>query len=90
MEKRVIIIGLDGMPWHILELLIDRGVMPNLKNVVKKGARGTLKSTIPPYTSASWTSISTGVNPGKHGIFDFQSFRNQSYERTLVNSLNIM
>ncbi len=30
-----------------------------------------LTSTVPPYTPPGWTSIFTGVNPGKHGIFGF-------------------
>lgn len=90
MTKRVIMIGFDGMPWHILRLLIDHGVMPNLETVVKQGTRATLKSTIPPYTSASWTSITSGTNPGKHGVFDFQCFRDMSHEKTPIDSLSIM
>jgi predicted AlkP superfamily phosphohydrolase/phosphomutase len=30
-----------------------------------------LTSTVPPYTPPGWSSIFTGVNPGKHGIFGF-------------------
>ncbi|MFQ5822013.1 MAG: alkaline phosphatase family protein [Candidatus Heimdallarchaeota archaeon] len=84
------IVGLDGLPWHILQFLIDRGIMPNLKKAVNLGTRATLRSTIPPYTSASWTSITTGVNPGKHGIFDFLRFQHRSYRSRLVNGLDIM
>lgn len=90
MKKKVVIVGLDGLPWHILQFLIDRGITPNLKKVVNFGARATLQSTIPPYTSAAWTSITTGVNPGKHGIFDFLCFQHQSYRSRLVNGLDVM
>lgn len=64
-------IGLDGMPWHILSKLFKWNVMPNLKEIAKKSLRGTLKSTVPPVSAPAWTSIATGVNTGKHGIFDF-------------------
>lgn len=90
MKKRVVVIGLDGVPWHVLQILMDRDVMPNLKSAVNNGAKAALRSTIPPYTSASWTSITTGVNPGKHGIFDFMRFRDRGYNTRIVNGLDIM
>jgi uncharacterized sulfatase len=30
-----------------------------------------LRSTFPPYTAPAWTSITTGVGPGRHGVFGF-------------------
>jgi len=45
--------------------------MPNLSKIMKKGVYGQLMSTIPPISPVAWTSISTGLNPGKHGIFGF-------------------
>jgi len=71
MKKRVAVIGLDGMAWHILNKLFKWEVMPNLQELTKKSLRGTLPSTIPPESGPAWTSIATGVNPGKHGIFGF-------------------
>ena len=44
--------------------------MKHLNEIINEGARGTLISTIPPFTLPAWTSIFTGVNPGKHGIAD--------------------
>src|SRR5215468_2993458 len=35
------------------------------------GAWGPLRSTVPPATFPAWTSLVTGVNPGRHGILDF-------------------
>jgi predicted AlkP superfamily phosphohydrolase/phosphomutase len=70
-KKRAAMIGLDGMPWHILNKLFEWKVMPNLEKLTKESLRGTLPSTIPPESGPAWTSIATGVNPGKHGIFGF-------------------
>ena len=69
--KRVAVIGLDGIPWHILERLFRWNVMPNLQELTKKSLKGILRSTIPPESAPAWTSLATGVNPGKHGIFGF-------------------
>jgi predicted AlkP superfamily phosphohydrolase/phosphomutase len=71
MKKRVAMIGLDGMAWHILNKLFKWNVMPNLEKLTKKSFRGILPSTIPPESGPAWTSIATGVNPGKHGVFGF-------------------
>src|SRR5262245_6375348 len=35
------------------------------------GAWGPLRSTLPPATFPAWTSLVTGVNPGRHGVLDF-------------------
>src|SRR5262245_29317536 len=36
-----------------------------------RGSWGRLRSTIPPATFPAWTTIATGVNPGRHGVLDF-------------------
>jgi predicted AlkP superfamily phosphohydrolase/phosphomutase len=69
--SRVLLLGLDGITFSVLNPLFEAGHMPTLKTVLERGASGVLTSTIPPYTPPGWTSIFTGVNPGKHGIFGF-------------------
>jgi predicted AlkP superfamily phosphohydrolase/phosphomutase len=69
--QKVAVIGLDGMPWHILHNLFKWNIMPNLSELTRKSIKGVLKSTIPPISATAWTSMATGVNPGKHGIFSF-------------------
>jgi predicted AlkP superfamily phosphohydrolase/phosphomutase len=71
MTRKVAVIGLDGMSWHILHKLFQWKVMPSLEELAKKSLKGILKSTIPPESGPAWTSLATGVNPGKHGIFGF-------------------
>ncbi|HWC13725.1 MAG TPA: alkaline phosphatase family protein [Actinomycetota bacterium] len=71
MSARVLLLGLDGVGFPMLEPAFEAGHMPRLKAVLDRGAQGVLTSTIPPYTPPGWTSIFTGVNPGRHGIFGF-------------------
>lgn len=68
---KVIVMGIDGGTWSVIAPLISKGVLPNFKKVVAEGMTGILHSTIPGVTPPAWTSIFTGVNPGKHGIVDF-------------------
>jgi predicted AlkP superfamily phosphohydrolase/phosphomutase len=70
-NRRVLVLGLDGATWDLLTPWIDQGHMPNLARVRAEGAWGPLASTIPPWSATAWTTFATGVNPGKHGVFDF-------------------
>ncbi len=69
--KRVLLIGLDGATFDVLGPLMDKGVMPEFKDLVDNGTSGPLESTRPPITPAAWTTFMTGKGPGKHGIVDF-------------------
>jgi predicted AlkP superfamily phosphohydrolase/phosphomutase len=69
--NKVLLLGLDGMTFSVLEPAFEAGHMPVLKSLLERGATGVLTSTVPPYTPPGWTSIFTGVNPGRHGIFGF-------------------
>lgn len=69
--RRVIIIGLDGADDYILRKLISGGYCPNISNIVSNGFFGSILSTIPPLTPPAWNTMLTGLNPGRHGVFDF-------------------
>ncbi len=85
---RVIIFGMDGADPDLLFPWAKAGHLPNLFRVMESGAYGRLKSTVHPLTPQAWTSMITGVNPGRHGIFDFGARKSGSYEIELVTSRN--
>lgn len=70
-NSKVILFGIDGATWTLFNKFIEEGHLPTFQQVVKSGSYGTLMSTVPAVTVPSWTSMFTGVNPGKHGITDF-------------------
>jgi len=74
MSRPIILFGLDGATFTVLDDLVRRGVMPFLGEFIQTGARGTLKSTIPPLTPPAWTTFVTGRSPGHHGIFNFYQY----------------
>ncbi len=65
----VISLGLDGAAWHELDRLMDRGVLPNMRQLLDGGARAPLRSVAPPVTSPAWRCSTAGKNPGKLGVF---------------------
>jgi len=70
-KVRVLLIGIDGATWSILDNLISNGYLPNLCKLLRSGSYGNLESTIPTMSAAAWSSLYTGVNPGKHSVIDF-------------------
>jgi len=87
--NKVLIIGLDGGTWRVLNLLMGEGQMPNLANLVEEGTSGILNSTLPPLTPPAWASFQTGVHPAKHGIYDFTQYRPGSYKPDFVSSASL-
>ena len=83
--RHVLLIGLDGATFDILDPLMSDGVMPVLQRLTASGVRAVLRSTVPALTPPAWTSLVTGRRPGAHGIFDF--FRKDSVSSPLVRFL---
>jgi predicted AlkP superfamily phosphohydrolase/phosphomutase len=77
---RIIVLGLDGATFDIIDPMIEQGKLPNLKKMITNGSRGILNSVIPPYSPPAWMSMLTGKNPGKHGVFHFLKRKKQSYD----------
>ena len=74
MKPKAVIIGLDGVPIHLLEDLAQRGVMPHMKELIKQGCLVKMRSSLPANSAASWSSMITGTNPGTHGVYGFTDF----------------
>jgi predicted AlkP superfamily phosphohydrolase/phosphomutase len=69
--KRVVILGLDGMDYELTEQMLEEGQLPNFAALRDQGGFKPLGSTVPPISPVAWSTFQTGVNPGKHNIFDF-------------------
>lgn len=69
--KRVVLIGLDGLDPELVQRFMDAGRLPHMKRLAAKGAFSKLRTTFPAMSPVAWSSFATGVNPAKHGIYDF-------------------
>jgi len=70
-DKRLIVIGFDGMDPVILDKLMSEGKLPNFKRLAETGGFKKLATSVPPQSPVAWSNFITGMNPGGHGIFDF-------------------
>jgi predicted AlkP superfamily phosphohydrolase/phosphomutase len=70
-KQRVFVIGFDGMDPTLTRQWMDEGKLPHLKRLADGGVFRTLGSTQPSESPTAWSSFATGVNPGKHNIYDF-------------------
>ena len=70
-QQRVFVIGFDGMDPTLSQKYMAEGKLPNLKALAEEGVFARLGSTQPSESPTAWSSFATGVNPGKHSIYDF-------------------
>jgi len=76
----LLILGLDGADWRILDPWLREGRLPALAALKARSRWSGLQSTIRPESSVAWATFATGVNPGKHGVFGFVGQEPESYE----------
>jgi predicted AlkP superfamily phosphohydrolase/phosphomutase len=69
--ERAIILGFDGMDPELAERFMKEGRLPNLSKLRDRGTFSKLRTTFPAISPVAWSTFMTGVNPGKHNIYDF-------------------
>ncbi|WP_101296265.1 alkaline phosphatase family protein [Halegenticoccus soli] len=77
-DPRVAFIGIDGVPFSLLEE--HRDEFPNFAAFADEGSAGAIDSIVPPESSACWPALTTGVNPGETGVYGFQDREVGSYD----------
>ena len=77
--RRVVVLGLDGLDPELARRFMDDGLMPNFSKLMANGSFRPLATTKPSISPVAWSSFATGVNPGKHRIFDFYTRDLNSY-----------
>jgi predicted AlkP superfamily phosphohydrolase/phosphomutase len=78
---RVLCLGMDGADHELVGELLAQGRLPTLAGIVRDGAFGPLRSTLPAVTPTAWSSFLTGLNPARHGIFNFSTNANRAPSR---------
>ena len=85
----VIVIGIDGGTMDLIVPWVKKNYLPNLKKLMQSGSWGISETTIPPLTGPAWSSFQTGMNPGKHGNFDWLIRMKGSYHLEPITSNSI-
>ena len=70
-ERKVIVLGLDGLDPRAVERLMAGGKLPNMSRLKELGGFRPLASSVPPQSPVAWATFITGRDPGGHGIYDF-------------------
>ena len=70
-SQRLVILGFDGMDPALVGKWMNEGKLPNMKRLADQGGLYPLATTQSPESPTAWASFATGVNPGKHNIYDF-------------------
>ncbi|MFC1634150.1 alkaline phosphatase family protein [Planctomycetota bacterium] len=86
MSHKVLIIGLDGVTFDVIDPLMEEGLLPNLAGLIAKGTSGRMLSTVPPISGPSWISLATGLKPERTSIYDFTYRKDDSYELHHISS----
>src|SRR5688572_4781645 len=84
--RRVIVVGLDGADWQLLDAYVAKGAMPELGRLSREGRTGILHSLVPPLSPLVWTTIATGRSPLEHRILDFTRFHPTTRQREPITS----
>jgi predicted AlkP superfamily phosphohydrolase/phosphomutase len=77
--KRVVVVGFDGMDPELASRFMDEGKLPHFAQLRSTGAFSRLETTFPAISPVAWSTFQTGVNPGKHNIYDFLGRDLRSY-----------
>jgi predicted AlkP superfamily phosphohydrolase/phosphomutase len=82
---KLTVVGLDAATFDVIDPLVEAGELPNLARLFEAGSRGILRSVTHPLTPHAWATMTTGVNAGRHGIWDFSERVGGGYELKLIN-----
>ncbi len=80
---RVVVVGLDGLDPDLAEQFMADGLLPEFQKLADQGAFRRLRTTHPAISPVAWSTFATGVNPGKHRIFDFYTRDPKNYSPVL-------
>ena len=70
-RPKLVILGFDGLDPDLVKEYMDAGHLPAFKRVMQDGGMFPLETTVSPESPTAWASFATGVNAGKHNIYDF-------------------
>jgi len=84
--ERVIVLGLDGLDPKLTRKFMEEGKLPNFSRLAEQGSFHPLQTMSPAMSPVAWSSFQTGVNPGKHNIFDFLTRDPKTYFPILSSS----
>lgn len=85
-KPRVLVLGLDGATWTLLDPLLAQNKLPTLGKFIQNGTRSLLRSCIQPSSEQAWSAFATGKQNGKFGLYGFYQRAKNSYALEYINA----
>jgi predicted AlkP superfamily phosphohydrolase/phosphomutase len=85
-RPRLVVLGLDGLPFSLARSLCESGKLPNLSSLALSPKALPLNAELPELSPVNWASLVTGLNPGGHGVFGFSRPDPATYAQHLTDS----
>lgn len=85
-KPRVLVLGLDGATWTLLDPLLAQNKLPTLGKLAGGGSRAVLRSCIQPSSEQAWSAFATGKQNGKFGLYGFYQRARHSYALEYINA----
>lgn len=89
MRPRLVVLGLDGLPFSTARRLCQEGWLPNLAELALSSEARSIQAELPELSPVNWTSFFTAAGPEKHGIFGFTSLDPRSYALSFADATQI-
>jgi predicted AlkP superfamily phosphohydrolase/phosphomutase len=68
---RLVLLGIDGGSWNLLDPMLARGELPHLSAIAGRGVTAGLMAHEPMISPTVWTSIASGRSPAAHEVIQF-------------------
>jgi predicted AlkP superfamily phosphohydrolase/phosphomutase len=82
--RKAVVLGIDALDHALMRQWMDEGYLPTFAALAEDGQFERLETVWPPMSPVAWSSMSTGLNPGKTGVFGFLKRQEGSYEPAMA------
>jgi hypothetical protein len=91
-RPRILVLGIDGADWKVMDPLMEEGFLPNIAKLVQGGSRAHLDCVpawpeFPCYCPPVWNTVVTGQPMTGHGIHHLNQTSESRHAKTLWDLL---
>ena len=84
-RPRLVVLGLDGLPFSLARHLCAQGRTPNLARIAASPNASALAAELPDLSPVNWTSFYTASGPETHGVYGFTRFNVTTRQLSLAD-----
>ncbi|WP_243838199.1 alkaline phosphatase family protein [Nitratidesulfovibrio liaohensis] len=84
-RPRLVVLGLDGLPFSLARHLCAQGRTPNLARIAVSPNASALAAELPDLSPVNWTSFYTAAGPEAHGVYGFTRFNVATRQLSLAD-----